>query len=371
MLKRYANWRTIMVVIALVIAILSVIFTNRLVKIIAAEERQRISTYALAIESISQSTETGTESNLALQIITQNNSIPVILTDEKGNIIDAINVNEDREASLIMFKNMHPSIKVAITPPQFIYYGESNLLMQLRYFPLVLIAIFGIFIAIVLIAYQSANANMQNRVWIGMSKETAHQLGTPLMSLVGWVAYLRDQGQTMVADDMQKDIDRLQLIAERFSKIGSTPQLEQAYLVERLETVIDYMRKRCPKQVEIIFNGEAFKDLMIALNAPLFDWVIENCVRNSLDAMNGRGTITITIEKLPTEIHIDLTDTGKGMPASSFKKVFKPGYTTKQRGWGLGLSLAKRIINSYHFGKIYVLKSEANRATTFRIVLKR
>ncbi len=371
-----------MLLIAFGIMAYSVYFIQNLAKDIKQQEADRVKNYALAIESISTS-KPDADVSFQLMLIEnnkENKSIPVILADSKGNVIDHINVLSKKDSTyniddvlknkLILFKKINEPIKIATLDPQYMYFGQSNVLQQLSYFPYVLFAIIILFFAIVFIAYNSANKSLQNRVWVGMSKETAHQLGTPLMSMVGWLEYLRSNGQTMVADEMDKDVERLKLIAERFSKIGSKPDLVEENLAARLENVIDYMQRRCPKQVKIIYNNTN-NDIPIMLNGPLFDWVIENLIRNSLDAMAGKGNITITVQNKPAEVIIDVADNGKGMPKNVANKVFKPGFTTKQRGWGLGLSLAKRIVTKYHHGHINVLKSAPNEGTTFRIILDR
>jgi Flp pilus assembly pilin Flp len=382
-LNQFFSWRLLMVLIALAIVSYSVYFTNQLAQKIAIEETKRIKTYASAIEYISK-----VESNdfsFQMEIIDSNKTIPVILVDNKNNIIDHRNVlqngaeaanfsstdSAELKKSLAAYKKMHTPIIIALQEPQYIYYGESYVLKKLKYFPFILFGVIAVFLSIVFIAFNSANKSMQNRVWVGMSKETAHQLGTPLMSLIGWLEYLKMNGQASIAAEMERDVDRLQLIAERFSKIGSTPQLEETDILLRLKNVVEYMRRRSPQKVVITLNDHCEKEIPIMLNGPLFDWVIENLIRNSLDAMQGKGTINIDIINRPAEVVIDLTDSGKGIANSQFKKVFKPGFTTKKRGWGLGLSLAKRIVTKYHHGHIMVLKSEANVATTFRIILDR
>ena len=370
--------------IAISIVGYGIYFTNQLAKDISIEETNRIKNYASAIESIS-SPNSSADISFQTDIITSNKNIPVIMTNDKGEVIDYANLvsnqnktqaeekipDEKLKQKIAEFKLLHQPIKIEGQNPNYVYYGESHILQQLRYFPFILFGIIAIFILIVFIAYNSANKSIQNRVWVGMSKETAHQLGTPLMSMIGWLEYLRNTGQEKVADEMEKDVDRLKLIADRFSKIGSTPQLEEEDIVLRLQSVVEYMRRRSSAKVNITLDTKGETDVPIMLNGPLFDWVIENLIRNSLDAMNGEGSIHVCLANKPAEVIIDVTDTGKGIPASQMKKVFKPGFTTKKRGWGLGLSLAKRIVSKYHHGSIEVLKSEPNVATTFRIILKR
>jgi nitrogen-specific signal transduction histidine kinase len=384
-LNQIFSWRFLMVIIAFGIVAYSIYFTNRLAANISTEETHRIKTYAMAIESISRTDAGEQDMSFQLEMISENKSIPVILTDSQLNVIDSRNLSVAKNDSMAEpklpdakvkeliqeFKNLHAPIRVELPQPQFVYYGESTVLKQLKYFPYFLFAIILIFITIVFIAYNSANKSLQNRVWVGMSKETAHQLGTPLMSMVGWLEYLRGNGQEMIADEMQKDVDRLQLIADRFSKIGSTPQLDEQDILLRLQNVVEYMRRRSSKKVVITLNANGETEVPIMLNGPLFDWVIENLIRNSLDAMNGEGKIHVELVNKPAEVIIQVTDTGKGIPQNQMKKVFRPGFTTKKRGWGLGLSLAKRIVTKYHHGHIMVTKSEPNVATTFTIILDR
>ncbi len=384
MLTNLTNWRFWMVLAALGIVGYSIFFTNRLAKNIAIEEGIRIKNYAKALESASQP---GLMQDISfeIEIISTNKSIPVILTDSKDQVIDHFNLGNGKLDSLQQtkltkeqvavyvaeYKKLHPPVVIALADPQFVYYGESTVLQQLRYFPYVLLGIMAVFLGIVIIAFNNANKSLQNRLWVGMSKETAHQLGTPLMSMVGWLEVLKESGQKDVANEMQKDVDRLQLIADRFSKIGSKPQLTEDNILLRLQNMVEYMRRRSAKNISIHLKDNGLTNVPIAINGPLFDWVIENLLRNSLDAMQNTGSVLVEIINHPTKVQIDITDNGKGIPAKEFKKVFKPGFTTKQRGWGLGLSLAKRIITKYHHGQIFVLKSEPNIATTFRIILDR
>jgi two-component sensor histidine kinase len=360
------NWRTLMVVIAFLIVMGCLWITSRIVKDISNEEELKIKTFATAIESISNHQEGNAD--LAGFILESNKTIPAILCKTNGEIIETINLDpEDKKANLALFKKLHPPIEVSITPKQYIYYGESKVLKMLRFFPLVLLGITGIFLGIVILAYHTSSRSMQNRVWVGMAKETAHQLGTPLSSLIGWIEYLKLQGQSQIADEIAKDIDRLQLVAERFSKIGSQPELNTEDISSRIQKVVEYMRLRSPKNVTIHFDG--IPDLFIPINGSLLEWVIENLIRNALDAMDGKGNIYISIRNTPLSADIRIKDDGKGMSPATAKKIFRPGFTTKSRGWGLGLSLAKRIIEKYHNGNIDVIHSEIGTGTTFKIEL--
>jgi signal transduction histidine kinase len=366
MFYKFLNWRFLMVLIAMAIVGLSIYFTNLMANNIATQERNSVQIFALAQESIADIENK--DNKLAFTIIQSNVNIPVIITDSLDKILDSKNI---KKADIVSLKNLLQQFMISHDPilsgPQRIYYGESKLLERLKYFPYMLLAIITLFLSIVYIAYNTANKAMQNRVWVGLSKETAHQLGTPLMSLIGWMEYLKLKGHTTEVAEMEKDIDRLKLIADRFSKIGSVPQLVEENIVERMENVLDYMRKRSPQKVEINFDANNKTYVPCMLNAPLFEWVIENLIRNSLDAMEGEGKINIRMQNSPTEIIIDVSDTGKGIPKKIQKRIFKPGFSTKKRGWGLGLSLAKRIITKYHRGNIFIVKSDPEFGTTFRI----
>ena len=252
----------------------------------------------------------------------------------------------------------------------YIFYGESFTLKQLRYYPYVQLMIIGLFLLIAYTLFSTARRSEQNLVWVGMSKETAHQLGTPLSSLMAWLELLKQQVKDpSMLQEMARDIQRLQTITDRFSKIGSQPTLEKENVVIILEHALDYLKQRSSKNVTFIFQNNLDHIAEVPLCVPLFEWVVENLCRNAIDAMDGKGTITISIQSLESTVFIDVTDTGKGIPKNKIKAVFEPGYTTKQRGWGMGLSLCKRIIENYHEGKIFVAQSEVGRGTTFRIML--
>ncbi|MEZ5047111.1 MAG: HAMP domain-containing sensor histidine kinase [Chitinophagaceae bacterium] len=376
-MKKFVRWKFILTFIAILITVLSLYFANELTKKLAKEERKKIIQMGMAFEEILQSKE-GDIFKLASTIISENTTIPVIFVDKNGMILDAKNIDstnneEGIKNQLIELKKTHPPIEynVAENEKQFIYYGESELLKQLRYFPFILLFILFLFLLIVAFYINSSGKQMQDRVWVGMSKETAHQLGTPLNSLVAWIEYLKEKNvEHNVLSEMENDINRLQLIADRFSKIGSKPNLEEEQLIERLKNIIQYMQRRASKQ--ITFDMEYDKeDILVVISGPLFDWVIENLIRNALDAMEGKGKITVKIKDEITQTIIDVCDTGKGISKNNINKVFNPGFSTKKRGWGLGLSLSKRIISEYHYGDIFVKKSEYGKGTTFRIVLKR
>ena len=272
-------------------------------------------------------------------------------------------------------RRQHEPIEILFANNQknYIYYRDSDLLIQLRWYPYFQLAIIALFLVVSYLAFSTSRKAEQNQVWVGMAKETAHQLGTPLSSLMAWVEYLKTQlntDQTHIPE-IEKDLNRLNTITERFSKIGSAPALKKENIMEVLTTSVSYIRSRSSSKVEFTINNEQNYEVEAPMNVPLFEWVLENLFKNAIDAMSGDGSITINVLDQQQFVYIDITDTGKGIAKSKFKTVFKPGYTSKSRGWGLGLSLSKRIIEEYHDGHIFVKSSEINLGTTFRIVLKK
>lgn len=384
-MRQYLNWKTYLALVALFIVGASLYYTSQLAGKLAEEEKKKVTEVAEAIKTIISS-ENSQETAFAGNIIAQNTSIPLIITYENGKIFDSKNIDTTHALSLnkkdvlaeklTEFKAMHPVIPVNYSLGKtqgrnYVYYGESYLLTQLRYFPYVQLAIIMLFLLVVLFALSSAHRSLQNQVWVGLSKETAHQLGTPLSSIEAWLELLRDSdGNNEAVIEMQKDLDRLKLVADRFSKVGSAPQPEEENLVIRLNDMVDYMQKRAPKKV-IISLHNTLEEIPVNISGPLFDWVMENLIRNALDSMGGEGRIDITVTNTPQQVWIDVQDTGKGIPSYQVKKVFAPGFTTKKRGWGLGLSLSRRIIEKYHHGSIFVKQSEVGKGTTFRIILRR
>lgn len=307
--------------------------------------------------------------------------VPVIYTDsskkvvlQKNDKIDSIYIQSKNLAETLnkLAKQNQPiAVNLGEGSTNYIYYAESELLTTLKYYPYVQFGVIGLFLLIAYILFSTARKAEQDQVWVGMSKETAHQLGTPLSSLMGWNEHLRSLGvDDSVVNEMNRDINRLNTITDRFSKIGSQPTLQDEDICSVILHATDYLKGRTSKNVkyEVILPP---KEVHVQLSVPLFEWVIENLCKNAVDAMDGIGQITVVVEEIPEGIAIDISDTGKGIPKSKFKTVFEPGFTTKQRGWGLGLSLCKRIIENYHKGKIFVLQSEINRGTTFRILLNR
>ena len=308
-------------------------------------------------------------------------SVPVIYTDStKQNVIAAGNVDSvkimdksflKQTLSVMASQNQPIEVEFGNGGKSYIFYQESTLLTQLKYYPYVMFTIIGLFLFVAYLLFSTARRVEQNQVWVGMAKETAHQLGTPLSSLIAWLEYLRSKGlDPETAAEIEKDVKRLETITERFSKIGSVPKLDSVDLVKVLDVAVGYMKLRTSKNVIFSIETNNQKEVFGQLNVPLFEWVIENLIRNAVDAMDGNGSIVITLSDQTQFVYIDISDTGKGIPKSKYKTIFEPGYTTKQRGWGLGLSLAKRIIEEYHNGKIFVKQSDIDKGTTFTISLR-
>ncbi len=378
-MRKYLNRKSILAFIALFIVGASLYYTSTLANKLAEEEKKKVVHLADAIKILNKSTNNH-ETEFALRTTTENTSIPLIITGDNGEIydfknIDTITAQNSRKLlreKLVEFRKLHPAIVADWgTGRNYIYYGETYLLTQLRYFPYVQITIIILFLAVVLFALTASYRSLQNQVWVGLSKETAHQLGTPLSSMEGWLELMREEDPlSEAAIEMQKDLDRLKLVAERFSKVGSEPSLEEENLVGRLQNIVAYMQKRSPAKVLITLRTND-SEVPVNISGPLFDWVMENLMRNALDAMGGHGAINITVTNQQQEVLIDVQDTGKGIPKHEIKKIFTPGFTTKKRGWGLGLSLSRRIVEKYHHGSIFVKQSEIGKGTTFRIVLRR
>ena len=380
-MRQYLNWKTYLSLIALFIVSASLFYTNQLAGKLADEEKKKVLEVANAIKILSNDKSNTQDLGCASNLLFQNTTIPLIYTNEKGIIQGSINIDtihsltqKDKivQERLEEFKKIHPVIIADYgTGKDYVYYGESYLLTQLRYFPYVQLAIILIFLAVVLFALTSAHRSLQNQVWVGLSKETAHQLGTPLSSIEAWLELLREENpDSEAALEMQKDLDRLKLVADRFSKVGSAPQLVEENLVTRLEDIVEYMQRRSPQNVNITLH-KTESDIPVNISGPLFDWVMENLIRNALDAMAGKGKIDITVTNTPQQVWVDVQDNGKGIPGHQVKKVFTPGFTTKKRGWGLGLSLSRRIVEKYHHGSIFVKQSEVGKGTTFRVILRR
>lgn len=385
MIQQWLNWRTVLTLFAICIVTGTIFYSNYLSKKIGAEEKQKVETWVEAQKTILTATEQ-TNLNLAIRIATTNDDIPIIETNEKDSItnnyvnIDSAEVAADRnylQNELEQFKQVHPNpIRLLISEKPYAenryYYGESRLQKEVRYYPIVQLIIIALFIVITIISQRSQYQNTQNQVWAGLAKETAHQLGTPVTSLEGWIEVLRDiPGNEKMIVEIEKDVDRLKLISDRFGKIGSIPKLEERNLVEQITSMVEYIKKRASGKVQFNFNTNGETNIPGMISPPLFDWVIENLLKNALDAMEGKGKIDVTLKDEAASVIIDVKDNGKGISKQNIAKVFKPGFTTKKRGWGLGLTLTQRIVEQYHKGKIFIKHSELGKGTTFRIVLNK
>lgn len=381
-MRQYFNWKTYLIFAALCIVGASLYYTSQLASKLASEERKKMEQVTEGIKIMADNESSGMDLTFASTFVSQNTTIPFISVDEQGvinqyNNLDTAKVSSDStylKVKLEEFKSTGPPIEVELgygLGKHYVYYGESYLLTQLRYFPYVQLAIIMLFLVVVLIALSSAHRSIQNQVWVGLSKETAHQLGTPLSSIEGWLELLKEENSNEeTVAEMQKDLDRLKLVADRFGKVGSTPVLEEEDLRIRLQNMVNYMQKRSPSKVSITIDDMP-NDIPANISGPLFDWVIENLMRNALDAMEGKGNIHVSVADTGQQVRIDITDTGKGIPKHQVKRIFNPGFTTKKRGWGLGLSLSKRIIDKYHHGSLVVKSTEVGKGTTFRIILRR
>ena len=383
--------KILLVFAAVVIAVASLVVSHILIRDLATEEHNKMEVWAEAMRTLNRADE-NTDINLVLKVINGNNTIPVIVLDSNGNVQAYRNIDikdcENAEDTMRFVQYMgrklmreDRDIRIAIDDSNTdsissadyinVCYDDSVMLRRLASYPYIQLGVVMIFVVIAIFALLTSKRAEQNKVWVGLSKETAHQLGTPISSLMAWVEILKE---TYPDDDlipeMNKDVKRLQLIADRFSKIGSLPEPVDTDLKEVMEHVIDYMDRRTSNKVKMVRDFPE-GDIVVKINASLFEWVIENLSKNAVDAMGGEGTITLRIFEEPTKAVIEVTDTGKGIRKKDIRNVFRPGFTTKKRGWGLGLSLAKRIIEEYHKGKIWVKSSEVGVGTTFRIELKK
>lgn len=381
MLRQIINLRTGLALIAVAIVTGTIFYSNFIAKKIETEERQKLSQWVEANKFIVTAPENA-DLSLASQIQQQNADIPIIQTNENDSIIDTRNLDSTAiaespgylEEKLKEFKSAHAPLLLVLSQNPYIadkyYYGDSLLLKQVKYYPLVQLLIVALFIFITLYTISVRNKSTQNQVWAGMAKETAHQLGTPISSLQGWVEMLKeiDSGRE-ISLEMEKDVNRLKLISDRFGKIGSTPKLEPANITDEVEKMVNYIRRRSPDKVSFEVVAPPDQPVMANISEPLFDWVIENLLKNALDAMEGKGEIKVRIRTRPKQVLVDVSDTGKGISKQNLSRVFKPGFSTKKRGWGLGLSLSKRIVEKFHKGQLFVKVSEPGKGTTFRIIL--
>jgi signal transduction histidine kinase len=354
----------------------SLLYTNRLVSELSKEEAKKVELWAAGIRSLN--TNPDQDVSLVSMIMAQNETIPVILVNGNDSIISHYNVNPPQKKEkrylrkrIVEMNEENQRIEIdLLSEKNYLYFDDSNLLKRLAWYPFVQLGAIITFILIAFWAFSYSKSAEQNQVWVGMSKETAHQLGTPISSLMAWMELIKAGTiDKVLIDEMSKDVQRLEIIAERFSKIGSKPVLKEVDLNEIVANSIEYLRKRTSARVDYSLKSDLKEELIVPLNKELFSWVIENLSKNAVDAMDGKGKLSFTIRKKNQQIMLDISDTGKGIAKNQFQNVFKPGYTSKKRGWGLGLSLAKRIIENYHQGKIYILNSEVGKGTVFRIIL--
>lgn len=373
--------KIILVAAAVAIAVASLVVSHFLVRDLSIEEHNKVGIWAEAMRTLNMADET-TDLNLVLKVINENNTIPVVVMDSGGNVqtfrnvsLNGQNLSDSLENAARLGKKMYDSgrfIKISVGDSArndniYVCYDDSVMIKRLYTYPYVQLGVVMIFVVTAIFALLTSKRAEQNKVWVGLSKETAHQLGTPISSLMAWTEMLKENyPDDELIPEMDKDVRRLQLIAERFSKIGSLPEPVPACLNDVMAHVVEYMDRRTSQKVRMIRRFPEH-DIIARISAPLFEWVIENLCKNAVDAMEGAGTITLTMSEEADSVVIDVADTGKGIKKKDLGNVFKPGFTTKKRGWGLGLSLAKRIIEEYHDGRIFVKNSEAGKGTTFRI----
>jgi K+-sensing histidine kinase KdpD len=378
------RWKILLLVVAVLIGFASLFITNVLVNDLSREERTKIQLWAEAIKELSQITDLAdTTQNFTIigEVLQNNTTVPVILTDEDDNILSYRNIKpqrldtkEEAQKLIAHMKSAKEPIVVTLIDDSknIVYYKDSSTLTLLTYYPYIQLIVIILFIVVSYYAFSHSRRAEQNRVWVGLAKETAHQLGTPTSSLLAWLELIResDLHPELVAN-FEKDISRLEKIVDRFSKIGSTPALKSVDLIKVLNGTVDYLRNRVSSKIKIVKNFEPNESILVPINEVLFEWVLENIIKNSVDAIQSSGEVSISVVDNTQVIFIDITDSGRGIPRSHFKTVFQPGYTTKSRGWGLGLTLSKRIVEVYHNGKLFVNNSEIDKGTTFRIVLRK
>ena len=377
---RKQRWKLYLFLFAALIGIGSLFYTNRLVKVLAFEEQKKVELWAEATRQLADVNLIGMDFGFPLQVATNNTTIPVMIVDQDDNIIESRNLDSLKidnpdylRRQLVKMKEENTPIPIELWDnlTHYVYYRNSTLLKKLTYYPYIQLGVILLFILISYLAFSASRKAEQNQVWVGLSKETAHQLGTPTSSMIGWVEILKEKHPDKnLIRELGRDASRLEKITERFSKIGSRPSLEKESIQTVLIESVEYLKSRTSDQVKFIFEQNQ-TDYEAPLSKALFSWVVENVCKNAVDAMEGKGSIQISMKDQGKMIHIDFQDSGKGIPKNRQKTIFKPGYTTKKRGWGLGLSLAKRIIEYYHGGKIFVLQSEPGKGTTVRISLRK
>lgn len=378
--KKKIRWKFFLFLCAISIGIGSLWYTNKLVKKLATEERKKIELWAKATSLIPKPNIQGESLSFLIQVLENNETVPVILVDKDTNILEYRNLDSvkvshpgylEKKLEKMMEENPPIEIPYMRNRKNYLYYSRSTILTNLTYYPVVQLGVILLFILVAYFAFSSSRKAEQNQVWVGLSKETAHQLGTPISSLLAWLEILKESSSDQVlVEELEKDINRLNKITERFSKIGSQPALTRYDIVDIIRSTVKYLRTRSSDKVEFLLESEQ-DSYEAPVNPSLFEWVVENVCKNAMDAIDGNGKINIVVSDTPLHLQIDITDNGKGIPKSQYKTVFKPGFTTKERGWGLGLSLTKRIVEEYHKGKIFVSGSEIGKGTTIRILLKK
>jgi signal transduction histidine kinase len=374
-------WKFALLLFAVIIGMLSLSYTQNLVKKLKDEERKKVELWAEATRQFINAADSTENLVFLAKIIEENNTVPVIWTDASDNIISVKNFDSvkvrDTKYLLSRLERMKEKTEPIIInlgggDIQKIYYRDSIILVRLTWYPYVQLTVIVLFILVSYLAFSSSRKAEQNQVWVGMSKETAHQLGTPTSSLAGWIEILQmKHPEVKISEEMARDVTRLEKVTERFSKIGSRPDLDPENITVVIHQAVEYLKSRSSSKVIFTVTPAATTRIIVPINVALFSWVIENVCKNAVDATEGEGRIDLHISVTDEAAVIDITDNGKGMPKSSYKKIFRPGYTTKARGWGLGLSLSKRIIEEYHNGKIFVKQSEPNKGTCIRIVMKK
>ncbi len=380
--QKRSNWQKVIIVLGVIMLLVTIFYSNYLANQLEESENKNIAIYQEAIKQISnQNTDINADVSFLMSVI-ESFPLPSITDDGEGKLLGG-NWGEERDTNQVFLAKKLKEFDSLNREPldgygyaDKIYIFPSPTLTYIRYFPIVQIGLVTLFVVFGYFLFSASKRAEQNRVWAGMAKETAHQLGTPISAILAWIEHLRmttegNEEQQEILNELVKDVDRLELVADRFSKIGSAPALEKTDIYEEMTKVKEYMHRRSPKRISYVMPENSSESVYVMINQHLFDWVLENLFRNALDAMDGKGIITTNITPGEKEVIIDISDTGKGIASSKFNSVFQPGYSTKQRGWGLGLSLAKRIIEGYHKGKIFVKSSKLNEGTTFTIRLPR
>ena len=379
--QKKLRWKLGLLVFAVLIGVASLMVTGRLVKSLAEEERKKMELWAEATREIADIESEISDYTLILKVIQYNETVPVIVVDDAGEVLDHRNLNPSRsdnpeylrrQLEAMKKKNEPIEIEFFDDTRQFIHYNDSRLLVWLLYYPYIQLLVILLYLLTAYYAFSISRKAEQNQVWLGMSKETAHQLGTPTSSLIAMLELMKDKNyDRLLLDELEKDINRLEKITERFSKIGSRPALKNDNIANVIENSLEYLRSRTPRRIVFVKDFRIPPEMAVPVNVSLFGWVIENVCKNALDAMEGAGELRVSVTDQAQTIFVDIGDTGRGIPRNLFKTIFKPGYSTRRNGWGLGLSLSKRIIEEYHGGRIFVYQSALNAGTTIRIVLNK